>query len=97
MSAPLSPNEIQAALAGLPGWRFEDDALAKTYQLETFREAMAFLVRVGFEAEELNHHPDWSNAYRKVSIRLRTHDAGGKVTARDVELARRIQRIGGAA
>ena len=51
------------------------------------------MVHVGFEAEELNHHPDWSNVYNRVAIRLNTHDAGGKVTARDIELARRIQGI----
>jgi 4a-hydroxytetrahydrobiopterin dehydratase len=51
------------------------------------------MVRAGFEAEELNHHPDWTNVYHRVAVRLNTHDAGGRVTAKDVELARRFQRI----
>ena len=92
-AAPLVPVEIQAALAGLPGWAWEGDALAKTFRFGGFREAMSFMVRVGFEAEALNHHPEWSNVYDRVAIRLNTHDAGGRVTAKDVELARRIQKI----
>ncbi len=91
--APLNPTEIAAALTGLPGWRFEGDALMKSFQFASFREAMSFLVRAGFEAEEMNHHPDWTNAYSRVSVRLQTHDAGGKVTALDVELAGRMQKI----
>lgn len=93
MSKPLTAEEITIARAGLPGWAFERDALAKTFEFETFREAIGFMLRVAFEAEALNHHPDWSNAYNRVQIRLTTHDAGDKVTANDVELAKRIQRI----
>jgi 4a-hydroxytetrahydrobiopterin dehydratase len=93
MTPPLSPSEISAALAGLPGWTLENDALAKTLKFDSFRSAMSFMVRVGFDAEAMDHHPDWANAYNRVTIRLTTHDAGGKVTARDVELARRIEKI----
>ena len=50
-------------------------------------------MRVAFEAEALNHHPEWTNVYNRVAIRLNTHDAGGKVTRKDVELAQRIQKI----
>jgi 4a-hydroxytetrahydrobiopterin dehydratase len=90
---PLSPPQIEPALRDLPGWAFAGDALAKTFTFGSFREAISFMVRVGFEAEAMNHHPDWTNAYNRVSVRLNTHDAGGKVTAQDVELARRIQAI----
>ena len=93
MSTPLAAKKIQAALAVLPGWKMQRDALAKVFKFGTFREAMSFLVRASYEAEELNHHPEWSNVYNRVVIRLNTHDAGGKVTAKDVELARRIQVI----
>jgi len=51
------------------------------------------MTRVGFEAEELNHHPEWTNVYNRVVVRLNTHDAGNKVTAKDVELATRMQKI----
>ena len=93
MSIPLSPAKITAALAGLPGWKFERNALSKSFKFNSFREALSFMVRVGFEAEEMNHHPDWTNVYNQVAIRLNTHDAGGKVTAKDLELAGRIQKI----
>ena len=90
---PLTTDDIAAALATLPGWKLEDQALAKEFAFGSFREALAFMVRVGFEAEAMDHHPDWANVYNRVAVRLNTHDAGGRVTAKDVELARRIQRI----
>ena len=93
MSTPLTAAEIQAAQASLPGWRLDGNALAKTFKFGSFREALSFMVRAGFDAEELNHHPDWSNVYNRVEIRLTTHDAGDRITAKDVELARRIQKI----
>ena len=93
MSKPLSAAARTAALAGLPGWKFKRDALEKSFQFGDFRAAMSFMVRVGFEAEAMNHHPNWSNVYNRVSVRLNTHDAGGKVTAKDVTLAQRIQKI----
>jgi 4a-hydroxytetrahydrobiopterin dehydratase len=93
MSKPLSAEEIAAATTALPGWSYERDALAKTFTFGSFREAMSFLGRVAFEAEELNHHPEWTNVYNRVAVRLNTHDAGGKVTQKDVELARRMQKI----
>ena len=93
MSTPLTAAEIEAALATLPGWTFEENALAKGFTFGSFREAMSFMVRVSYEAEAMNHHPEWSNVYNRVVIRLNTHDAGGKVTAKDVELAQRIQGI----
>ena len=93
MRTPLPPTKIKRTLAALPGWRCERKALAKTFTFDSFREALSFMVRVGFEAEALDHHPEWTNIYNRVAIRLHTHDAGGRVTAKDVELARRIQRI----
>ena len=89
----LSPAEITTALGGLPGWAFEGDALVKEFKFGSFREALSFMVRVGFEAEALDHHPDWTNVYNRVAVRLNTHDAGGKVTAKDVTLARKIQGL----
>ncbi len=92
-SKPLTKAEIETALAQLPGWSYAGEALTKTYKFGSFREAMSFMVRVGFEAEAMDHHPDWSNVYNRVAIRLNTHDAGGKVTAKDVALATKIQAL----
>jgi 4a-hydroxytetrahydrobiopterin dehydratase len=93
MSKPLGEVKIRKALPGLPGWSLDHDALIKTFKFGGFAEALSFMTRVGFEAEALNHHPDWTNVYNRVSIRLNTHDADDKVTAKDIELAQRIQRI----
>lgn len=93
MSKPLTSEEIANACAKLPGWKSEGDALTKTFKFGSFREAMGFMTRVAFEAEELNHHPDWTNVYNRVVMRLNTHDAGDKVTGKDVELATRAQKI----
>lgn len=93
MSTPLTAEEIATACRQLPGWSLDGDALTKTFTFGSFREAIAFMVRVAFDAEALNHHPDWSNSYDEVTIRLTTHHAGNKITANDVELARRIQTV----
>ncbi len=92
-SKPLTAAKIAAALSALPGWTFKREALVKTFTFGNFREALGFMVRVGFEAEALDHHPEWTNVYNRVTIRLNTHDAGGKVTEKDFELARRIQAV----
>ena len=93
MSTPLTAAKIEAALPALPGWKLQRNALAKEFKFGSFREAMSFMVRAGFEAEAMNHHPEWTNVYNRVAIRLNTHDAGGKVTAKDVELAQRFEKI----
>lgn len=93
MRQPCSAEEIAGACQALPGWTHAQDALVKTFVFGSFREALSFMVRVGFEAETLNHHPEWSNVYNRVVIRLTTHDAGNKVTTSDLELARRIEGI----
>lgn len=94
MATPLlTAAEIDEALRALPGWVFERDALVKEFKFGSFREAMSFMIRVGFEAEALNHHPEWTNVYNRVAIRLNTHDAGAKVTSKDVNLARKIQGL----
>ena len=95
--SPLDASEIARALAALPGWRHEREALAKDFAFADFRSALAWMLRAGFEAEELNHHPEWTNVYRTVNVRLNTHSAGGRVTAIDVELAGRLERLAVAA
>jgi 4a-hydroxytetrahydrobiopterin dehydratase len=91
MTAPLSDDALSRLAADLPGWTVAPDGLTRTFRMGSFRAAMAFLVRVAFEAEEMNHHPEIENVYDRVTFRLRTHDAGDRVTARDVDLARRIE------
>lgn len=92
---PLSRQEIDDALAGLDGWTFADDRLTKSYTFADFREAVGFIVRLAFCAEAMDHHPDLHNVYNRVDLALSTHDAGDRVTAMDVALARDIDRIHG--
>jgi len=93
MSKPLPATKIKSALTSLPGWAYKRDALVKTFTFGSFPEALSFMNRAGFEAEAMNHHPEWTNVYSRVDVRLNTHDAGGKVTAKDVELATRLQKL----
>ncbi len=93
MRTPLTTAEIEKALKELPGWRHEGDQLVREYRFESFREAMSFVVRVAFEAESLDHHPEWTNVYNRVQLKLNTHDSGDNVTGKDVELARRVQAL----
>lgn len=90
---PLSKKQIEQELESLDGWNFEDDKIKKDFSFSDFKEALSFMVRVGFEAESLVHHPDWSNVYNSVSIKLSTHDAGDKVTKKDIKLAKAIEEI----
>ena len=89
----LAANEIDAALTTLPDWKRDGGAIAAAYKFASFRDALALMVRVGFEAEELNHHPEIVNVYNQVSFKLSTHDAGGAVTEKDIELAGRISAV----
>ena len=93
MRTPLSNEEIDDALETLDGWTFEDDQLKMSLEFDDFRSAIAFIVRLSFEAEEVNHHPMLYNVYNEVDIALNTHDAGGKVTEMDVKLAQKIDQL----
>ncbi len=95
MPDPLSDALITEALKGLPGWACRDDRLTKQYKFADFNEALGFIVRVGLLAEQHGHHPELFNVYNTVKISLNTHDAGGKVTQKDVDLAAAIQKLQG--
>ena len=77
-----------AASVLLEGWEPQEDrdAICKTYEFLDFSKAFGFMARVAMKAEQMDHHPEWSNVYNRVEITLSTHDAGG-VTNKDVELA----------
>lgn len=88
---------LDAKLANLPGWRVSDDGLAieKQFVFKNFREAFAFMTASALCAERLDHHPEWSNVYRKVDVRLTTHSAGG-ITDLDLKLAAAMEEsVGG--
>lgn len=81
--------ELDQQLAGLPQWQVDDQRIAMTreFVFSDFREAFAFMTGIALYAEQNNHHPEWSNVYNRIKIRLTTHDAGA-ITQRDVDLAR---------
>ncbi len=88
----LSPDEIAAALHGLPLWAGDGDGLRRTVQLPTFRDAVTAIVSIADVAEELDHHPDIDLRWRTLRLSLVSHSAGG-VTELDLELARRIDAV----
>lgn len=75
--------------SSVPGWELRDGALVREFKFKDFAQAFAFMTAVAGIAEQMNHHPDWSNSYNRVTIRLTSHEAGG-VTDKDRELAVRI-------
>jgi 4a-hydroxytetrahydrobiopterin dehydratase len=90
----LSDDEVEGALADLDGWERAGDEIVREVRFDTFPDAVAFVVRVGFAAEAANHHPDLDVRYNKVRVALSTHSAGG-ITDKDVDLARAIQGFAG--
>lgn len=92
----LTREEIDAGLAQLDGWQLEEGgaAIARTFTFKNFSEAFGFMARAALAAEKLDHHPEWSNVYKTVEVRLTTHDAGG-LTQLDLDLARKMNRCAG--
>jgi 4a-hydroxytetrahydrobiopterin dehydratase len=82
----LSDTEIAEGLKALPGWTFADGKLHREFRFRDFSEAFGFMSRAALMAEKMDHHPDWSNVWNRVTVDLHTHDAGG-VTELDLRLA----------
>ena len=74
-------------------WEEKNNLLTKTFEFKDFQEAFSFMTRLAFLSEAMNHHPNWSNVYNKVTIDLTTHDAGNIVTEKDRKLAEAIDKI----
>ena len=92
MSDPLTSEEINAVLAQLNGWELRDDALVKRFTFPDFMTAVRFMAKAAPDVDALNHHPEWSNLYDRVDVRLTSHDAGNRVTVDDITLARALDR-----
>ena len=74
-------------------WNEANNTLHKKFEFENFIEAFAFMTKVAFTAEKMNHHPEWKNVYNKVDITLTTHDKGNTVTQKDRDLAKAIDNL----
>jgi 4a-hydroxytetrahydrobiopterin dehydratase len=83
----MSTDEITQALEGLADWAYDGDALVKKFTFDDFAAAIDFMATARPQIDELNHHPEWTNVYNRVDVRLNSHDVGG-VTERDLRLAR---------
>ncbi|MBM7807570.1 4a-hydroxytetrahydrobiopterin dehydratase [Geodermatophilus bullaregiensis] len=88
----LSPDELAAALSELPLWSGDGEGIRRSVELPGFPDAVAAVVRIGFVAEQMDHHPDVDLRWRTLHLTLATHSAGG-VTELDLDLARRIDAL----
>ncbi|MCV9389224.1 4a-hydroxytetrahydrobiopterin dehydratase [Reichenbachiella ulvae] len=74
-------------------WYEEENKLVKIFTFKNFTEAFGFMTKVAIVAEKMDHHPEWSNVYNKVTIKLSTHDAGDVITDKDRALADAIDEL----
>jgi 4a-hydroxytetrahydrobiopterin dehydratase len=96
MAQKLAGDARKAALAKLIGWSEvkDRDAVSRTFVFRDFNEAFGFMTRAALVAEKLDHHPEWFNVYKTVTVTLSTHDAGG-LTELDIKLAETMDRLAG--
>ena len=90
---PLSPRQIEDALAELPGWKTTDDRIERTYAFEGHLAAAALVGQIARVQEARGHHADLTLSYNKLTVSVNTHSAGGKVTELDIDLARHIEQL----
>jgi 4a-hydroxytetrahydrobiopterin dehydratase len=88
----LSEDEARGRLSAIPAWDVRENALVREFTFPDFVHAFAFMTSVALIAERMDHHPDWTNVYNRVTIRLNTHDAGG-ITQWDFDLAAEIEKL----
>lgn len=91
----LTNSALSSAMEELPRWSIEDggNAIVRNYRFKNFSAAFGFMTRCALMAEKLDHHPEWSNVYNRVEVRLTTHDSGG-VTELDIKLAMAMNHYG---
>jgi 4a-hydroxytetrahydrobiopterin dehydratase len=94
MVEKLSEGAVNALLSAHPDWQRTADGLGieRTFVFRDFVAAFGFMTRVALHAERADHHPEWSNVYNRVTIRLTTHDAGG-LSQRDSDMAAAIEAV----
>ena len=89
--AKLSPEQITENLKALPGWERKGEAIAKQYTFKEFMGGIRFINRIAEIAEQMDHHPDMTVNYRRITFSLSTHDQGG-ITEKDIKLGEAIER-----
>jgi 4a-hydroxytetrahydrobiopterin dehydratase len=88
----LTDQETESNLQDLPGWSLENGKLSKTYKFGSFAEAIGWITSLAIYADKIDHHPEWSNVYNKVSVNLITHDMAALSTL-DIALARKMESL----
>jgi len=86
----LTAAEIESGVKALKDWSVKGDNIEASFEFKGFRDAISFIVQVAIEAEVMNHHPEFSNSWNKVSFSFCTHDAGHKITNLDLDIAGKI-------
>ena len=91
MAEKISTDERSRALAQLDGWEAAKDreAIVKEYRFSNFPQAFAWMTQIALLAEKMDHHPEWTNVYSRVSVALTTHDVGG-ITRNDFDMAKQM-------
>ena len=95
MVQKIAAEDIDGLMAGLSQWRYQPDrggSIKRDWLFIDFNEAFGFMSRVALLAEQMSHHPEWSNVYNRVSITLTTQNVSG-LSFRDIDLARRIDQL----
>lgn len=88
----LSEEEITQALQTLSGWAVKEGKLHKQFTFKSFAAALGWMVSVGIEADKMDHHPEWSNVYNRVTVNLTTHDLN-TISSWDVTLAQKMDTL----
>src|SRR3989338_5523111 len=90
----LDEREIRdTIISSLNGWRYDDGCLETEYDFTTFEKAIAFMVECAPIISREDHHPDWRNVHNRLFVKYCTHDAGNKVTDKDIIMAKGLERI----
>lgn len=74
-------------------WKEVDNSLQREFEFSDFQQAFAFMSMAAISIEKMNHHPEWSNVYNKIQVKLTTHDAGNKITEKDRKLAEELDKL----
>ena len=91
----LSAEQLSELLARLPKWDIRHGKLHREFKFKNFGGALAFMVAAGIQAEKMDHHPEWSNVYNRVTVDLVTHDLDNQISSWDAELAAIMESIAG--
>jgi 4a-hydroxytetrahydrobiopterin dehydratase len=89
----LKKEEINEALKSLPGWSYAEDKISKEFEFSDFVGSLSFINRMISYFQEVDHHPDVHIFYNKIKFELQRFDIGGKVTDKDIEVAKKIEEV----